>query len=426
MKPLLIAHYNLKSFQKRKAVFYEADHSIKLKQAIDTEQIRNIYFIEKGIAHIPVKGELIYDDQWFAYWINGSVTTQLKANIEEALAEKSIESIVLQIDSPGGEADGIAELSDLIYFNRNKKPIIAEVKNTCASAAYWIASACERIISDQYAFLGSVGAFISFYEDQELVTLVSDISPLKTDNKENDYSNLKRIVNETGTQFVDSVARNRGVSRKHVLNNFGKGSVLTAKEIFLVKGIDSIKGHEYDLNHEQKGDHTMKTLQKMKKKASLVIIDDETVELPETVEAMPVDEITADWVKENLPDVAQELLAEGSAGGEEMASPPEEMQGQEATALANTKKILSIDCFTDQERKLQKQAIMKGDTEARFLADLTSVRVQKAGSLIRNIEEDSKLLDGTLPGKEEDAEKVSLINTAKQSMKGSLLKGGRA
>ena len=99
------------------------------------------------------------------------------------LKRDDVNRIVLEIDSPGGEADGIAELSDIIYCSRKIKPTKAVVKNTCASAAYWLASACTKVTSDPYAFLGSIGAFVSFYENDQLVTLVSDVSPFKTATK---------------------------------------------------------------------------------------------------------------------------------------------------------------------------------------------------------------------------------------------------
>ena len=100
-----------------------------------------------ALAHRP------YAD--WAGWIQGyqDVATQLDA----ALKDRSVKAVVLSIDSPGGMADGCAQLAEQISSARAIKPIHACVNDLAASAGYWIASAAEKISATKTARVGSIG-----------------------------------------------------------------------------------------------------------------------------------------------------------------------------------------------------------------------------------------------------------------------------
>ncbi|MBO0155228.1 S49 family peptidase, partial [Vibrio parahaemolyticus] len=88
-------------------------------------------------------------------------TTQLLAqDFTQALNDPSIKAILLNIDSPGGEAKGIHELAEMIYQARGKKRIIAYDGGNACSAAYWIASACDEIVIDATGCAGSIGTVL--------------------------------------------------------------------------------------------------------------------------------------------------------------------------------------------------------------------------------------------------------------------------
>ena len=99
--------------------------------------------------------------------ISGATSTEVLAtDIQTALDDPSIKSIVLNIDSPGGVASGMNELANLIYQGRAKKKIVAYVGGTGASAAYWIASAAEIVIDD-IGMAGSIGAALNVKLDKK-------------------------------------------------------------------------------------------------------------------------------------------------------------------------------------------------------------------------------------------------------------------
>ncbi len=82
---------------------------------------------------------------------------QLAASFNEAIENPSVKHVVLSIDSPGGEINGLNELADQVYRAREKKPVWAYVGGVAASGGYWLAAAAEKIYVNESAFLGSIG-----------------------------------------------------------------------------------------------------------------------------------------------------------------------------------------------------------------------------------------------------------------------------
>ena len=64
---------------------------------------------------------------------------------------------MLDIDSGGGEVSGCFDIVDAIYNARGEKPIWAVLSESAYSAAYAIASACDKIIVPRTGGTGSVG-----------------------------------------------------------------------------------------------------------------------------------------------------------------------------------------------------------------------------------------------------------------------------
>lgn len=80
--------------------------------------------------------------------------------IRAAVADESVGSILLVIDSPGGYVEGTADLAAEIVKARESKPVRAFVEDLCASAAYWIASQAEKVWANaDTADIGSIGVY---------------------------------------------------------------------------------------------------------------------------------------------------------------------------------------------------------------------------------------------------------------------------
>ena len=146
-------------------------------------ELQNTYnVIERdGVAIIPVTGPLFRYANIFTS-ISGATSYELIAkDFRSALDNAKIHTVILDIDSPGGEVNGVSELASMIYEARGQKPIIAYASGDAASGAYWIASAADEIVSSETSALGSIGV-VGMYrkaDDDKAIEIVSSQSPHK-------------------------------------------------------------------------------------------------------------------------------------------------------------------------------------------------------------------------------------------------------
>lgn len=92
--------------------------------------------------------------------ISGGVTFEgLSAQLQTAMANKAVKTIVLDIDSPGGSVAGMTEFAREVMAARTKKAVIAQIQYLGASAAYSVASAATEIFAAPSAMVGSVGVY---------------------------------------------------------------------------------------------------------------------------------------------------------------------------------------------------------------------------------------------------------------------------
>lgn len=195
-----------------------------------------------AIAVIPVVGTLIPRGNIFTD-ASGAVSVQrLTATFRAALADPEVGSIVLDIDSPGGQVAGIEELAAEIYQARGQKQIVAVANNLAASAAYWLASAAGEMVVTPSGEVGSIGVF-AVHQDmsvalEQLGVKMTLISAGKYKTEGNPFEPLgeearaaaQGRVNDYYDMFTAAVARGRGVSQANVIAGFGEGRAVGAEQ----------------------------------------------------------------------------------------------------------------------------------------------------------------------------------------------------
>jgi ClpP class serine protease len=183
-------------------------------------------------AILPITGPIIRRGNLMSSLSGGPMTSVelLAKDFTRALEDDSFTSIVLDVDSPGGEAAGISELASIIRDGRSAKSITAYVGDLAASAAYWLASAAAEVVVNKTAAVGSIGVVMAVPDGQEregYVEFVSSASPQKRPDPKSKAgaAQLQALVDVLGDLFVDDVAANRVVSRETVLEEFGAGGL---------------------------------------------------------------------------------------------------------------------------------------------------------------------------------------------------------
>ena len=185
--------------------------------------------IRDNVAVIPVIGPLFRYANLFTQVSGASSYEILAKDFTTALENAEVKAIVFNIDSPGGEVGGCAELAYMIYNARGKKPIIAYASGDVCSGAYWIASATDQIVISPTSSIGSIGVVGVYRHDKEPnnIEIVSSQSPYKRLDPSTDIGRerLQRRIDELAGVFIRSVAQYRNVSDEHVQKKYGSGDV---------------------------------------------------------------------------------------------------------------------------------------------------------------------------------------------------------
>jgi signal peptide peptidase SppA len=110
-----------------------------------------------GVAIVDVCGPLTHHDE-FSWWGGFESYDAILERVRAALASKC-KSLVLCIDSPGGDVAGCFETARAIREEAAAagKPVFAYVDGMAASGGYALACAATTIAAPETAFVGSIG-----------------------------------------------------------------------------------------------------------------------------------------------------------------------------------------------------------------------------------------------------------------------------
>lgn len=216
----------------------------------EVDQKNNVTRREDGIAVVHIDGPLSYRSEVWTAIFGMDTYDSIAAAVDECLEDPHVLGIVLDINSPGGEVNGVADLADKIFNARDSKPygIVARTGGLMCSAAYWIGSSAEKVFSAPNGTIGSIGVLCSFYRgksDKNVATIVSDLSPNKapTPDTEEGLSQIKKELNDLAAVFISAVARNRATDFETVLTEYGQGGVFIGQKAVdagLADGVASI------------------------------------------------------------------------------------------------------------------------------------------------------------------------------------------
>jgi protease IV len=122
---------------------------------IGTVGQREASCLDKCTAMVEMTGELSADELASA--------ENVIEGLQAAFKSKGTQGVVLRINSPGGSPVQAGEINDEIRRLRDKypdKPIYAVVEDVCASGAYYVAVATDKIYVDKASMIGSIGVIM--------------------------------------------------------------------------------------------------------------------------------------------------------------------------------------------------------------------------------------------------------------------------
>ena len=143
-----------------------ADHASLVARASLIEDTLSLMFGKKPEAYkvgkvgvIPLKG-VIGKSLTKLDTLTGAVDVNEFIEALELMEEDDeVETILVDISSPGGTVTGVEEAA--LSLARSKKKTVAYTETEAASAAYWIGSSADRFVATPSATVGSIGVYMA-------------------------------------------------------------------------------------------------------------------------------------------------------------------------------------------------------------------------------------------------------------------------
>ena len=216
--------------------------------------------ITDGIATIKISGVLLKSvPAWLRYWgIEATGYDEINEQLKAALKSDEVAGIHLQVSSPGGVVDGLADTADAIFAARKDKKVTATIEDLGASAAYWLSSQAETI------GVGSIGIYTVFVdqsrqaEELGLKVIVIKSGEHKgmgvpgAEITDTQIEAVQEVVDQLADSFISAVAAGRG-KKKSDVKEWATGRLWLAKTAQKMGLIDIV-----NVNNENiKGDHNM-------------------------------------------------------------------------------------------------------------------------------------------------------------------------
>jgi protease-4 len=204
-------------------------------------------------AHVAVGGAHVE-----RLTISGIISDNRKLNeaINKLADNASVKALIVAIDSPGGSVAGGEGLHDAIARIAAKKPVVAVMGGTAASAGYMIAVPAERIFAREATLTGSIGVLLETGEVSGLLGKIgistdaivsgplkdqpSFTKPMSPEGRQV----LQALVMDMYDQFVGMVATGRHMDPARV-RELADGRAYTGHQALKLGLVDQI-GDEHD------------------------------------------------------------------------------------------------------------------------------------------------------------------------------------
>lgn len=342
--------------------------SAKLGRDLDNTYVTEV---RDGVAVIPVVGPLFRYANLFTAISGASSYEVLAKDFNSALEDPDVHSIVLDIDSPGGEVNGCAEFANMIYESRGTKPIIAYASGDAASGAYWIASACDQIIASETSLLGSIGVVAVYRDsnDQNVLEIVSSQSPYKRldPNSDNGKSRLQSRIDDLASVFIDSIAKHRGVDPPTVLKEFGGGDVFVGKNAIRSGLADDVGSLENIIQQQINNQNPAKS----RGSSFLALEDSMMTDKTRKTEDAESHTLSLETLKANYPQLVEAIQSETVASTQQQAAQQGIQQERERIGA-----IVSSEAAKGREQLAQHLAFSTDMTVDMALATLNASPVK--------------------------------------------------
>jgi protease-4 len=183
--------------------------------------------------------------------------------LREARMNKSIKTVVLRINSPGGSALASDEIWREVKLTNQKKKVIVSMGDVAASGGYYIAAPASTIFAEPTTITGSIGVFgvIPYtgrmFENKLGLTFdrIYTHRPGFSTNRKltiEEFGVIQQEVDVIYDDFLARVAEGRGMTKERV-NVIARGRVWTGKDAKRIGLVDQLGGLQDAIAFAAKG-----------------------------------------------------------------------------------------------------------------------------------------------------------------------------
>lgn len=337
--------------------------------------------ITNGIAVIKISGVLLKTvPGWMRYWgIEATGYDEINEQLVAALNSEQVTGIHLQVSSPGGVVDGLADTADAILAARSQKPMTATIEDLGASAAYWLTSQAETIKAGRTTEVGSIGVYTVYADMSKMAEEMGiKIIVIKSGEHkgmgvpgaeitEKQIEAVQEVVDQIADSFISAVAEGRDIKKSEV-KKWATGRLWIAKTALSMGLIDTVtsKSEVRNQKSEMKG-QAMDNEQKIKEQAEVEARAKIEAELAEaTKEARAEERERLGELNAAFPDnleFAAKAFGDGKTIQEAKAEYCDVLQKQVKETAVKTEK------GETKEKASGAKAISTGDTDSEGQGD---------------------------------------------------------
>lgn len=204
------------------------------------------YEVRGNLAIISIDGAMTKKNTFVNALCGGFASYDIiDQYITKAENDSAVDTILFNVDTPGGEVAGVDEVGELIYAST--KHTVTFYNNLGASAGIWAFSSSKEIYANETALLGSIGVIAGYRQSGSgdgSVSIVSKNAKNKTCALNGDCAErIQARIDSLEEIFYSRVMRNTGFSAEQISKGFDFGSIITASEaqkMGFIKGITTL------------------------------------------------------------------------------------------------------------------------------------------------------------------------------------------
>lgn len=287
------------------------------------------------IAVLSISGSMVSKETFYNRYV-GLCSYQEVRNAAIVAAESGCRGLLLDIDTSGGSAEGIGELTDfLVEFDKSVIPVYTYTGTKMLSAGYWIGCVGRKVFSSAMALDGSIGVVTAHFSYARMLKEQGiDVTMLrqgefkalgspyeKLDDKAK--ADIEARMGKFYELFLAHVSEHRGIDVPALIETAAEGRVFMGADAVAVGLVDSITTFDKAVS------------------AVMKLVGDRQ---PQVSVLTPSTYLGVDDMKRKLTDAGQAAVASGMQEKLALADPnlseevkdktKEELATEEAAALA--------------------------------------------------------------------------------------------